>query len=225
MISKDNFFTSTIAEFIPVNKNKVDLNEPDFESSYGSKYFYNKYGVYRYADHWGSVASCYWALKTPNKEDEENRAAWASDTDILAFCEWSKFGEIIELRCCDEEIEERFKEFTPEMIEYLLKLEEYKDGECHLFYEFNDLFSSEMENGKIKLHPNHYNTEIIKVVKDYMKFIHLLDDYSDIEIETCSVCKKEECECLPVEIELSHEVAPKKMPPRKIRKRKLTMQS
>ena len=36
-----------------------------YNSAYGSKYWYTEKYLYRLANHWGSVASCYWWLKSP----------------------------------------------------------------------------------------------------------------------------------------------------------------
>jgi hypothetical protein len=185
MTNKDNFFLNTIAEFKAVAKNLVKINKPDYESVSGSKYWYTQKGVYRYSDHWGNVASCYWELKTPSRSDVENRAAWACDTELLAFCRWENFGKILTLRDCEESFRigyesqkdtvlRNYKSFE-HYFEPFKEFEEYEEGKEYVFYEFNYLFKSKMKNARIEEHPNHYNTETIAVVEDFDKFKYLLE--------------------------------------------------
>ena len=80
----ENFFMATEATFTPVEKPK---GKPDYVSSSGSKYWYDKNGVVRESDHWGSnVDSCNWYMKGDKKYsswDDTNgirygRATWNS---------------------------------------------------------------------------------------------------------------------------------------------------
>jgi len=78
MITKDNFFLSTFADFTPC---KTPIRTPDFVSESGSKYWYADNGVIRNSDHWNcKIASCVWLIS------EE------SDT---GFCKFSDFKKVI----------------------------------------------------------------------------------------------------------------------------------
>ncbi len=69
-IDKDNYHIATIADFKEVKTDDLEskwkeLKEKQrnhFLSQSGSQYVTTSEGVYRYSDHWGSVASCKWTL-------------------------------------------------------------------------------------------------------------------------------------------------------------------
>lgn len=65
MVSKDNFYISTLGTFIPVTE--VPERQPDYKSysrryNTSSQYYYTDEGLYRVSDHWGRVARCQWKL-------------------------------------------------------------------------------------------------------------------------------------------------------------------
>lgn len=60
VINRDTFFKNTYADWRMVKKHPD--REPDYKSSSGSEYWYEKDGVYRRSNHWGNVASCWWLL-------------------------------------------------------------------------------------------------------------------------------------------------------------------
>ena len=64
--NKDNFFENTYGVFkqLPLNNKELDItSNPDFISNSGSKYWYVGNKLYRYANHWDRVASCFWKIK------------------------------------------------------------------------------------------------------------------------------------------------------------------
>lgn len=82
MYNKDNFFNGTIANFSSVSICRIPNRPTDYVSESGSRYWYDERGVYRMADHWGDVSSCYWTFNF-------SAAAGLS----VGFCSWSKFVE------------------------------------------------------------------------------------------------------------------------------------
>ena len=60
VVNRDTFFKNTYADWEMVKKHPD--REPDYKSSSGSEYWYEKEGVYRRSNHWGNVASCWWLL-------------------------------------------------------------------------------------------------------------------------------------------------------------------
>lgn len=62
VIDKSNFFDRTNADFKQSTRPE-NFVEFDFISRSGSKYFYTQEGVYRYSDHWGACASCFWTFE------------------------------------------------------------------------------------------------------------------------------------------------------------------
>lgn len=96
MKTEKDFFLKTRCNFTEVEH---ILTTPDFESGYLSKYWYTAEGVYRYSDHWGMCASCYWTL------DDKNRnlmVGWG----LTGFAKWEDFKDLDKmplpemLRCC-----------------------------------------------------------------------------------------------------------------------------
>ena len=57
--NKDNFYRKTTGDFKTA---QAPSRAPDFVSASSSKYWYEDYGVFRQADHWGKVSSNEWTL-------------------------------------------------------------------------------------------------------------------------------------------------------------------
>ena len=80
MVNQTNFSLFTYANFQKASK-KID--KWDFISKTGSKYKYDKQGVYRLSNHFShKVSSCSWLLD--NKE-------YISDEEVLGYCAWEDF--------------------------------------------------------------------------------------------------------------------------------------
>ena len=59
-----NFYNGTYATWHHASMYECDIlnTKPDYVSASGSRYWYRGNEVYRFADHWGEVASCIWDL-------------------------------------------------------------------------------------------------------------------------------------------------------------------
>lgn len=82
--NRENFYINTEADF----KNaKPPEREADYESGSGSEYWYEKDGVYRRSNHWGSgIASCDWYL------DGENINSFYDNKGVrTGYAKWSDF--------------------------------------------------------------------------------------------------------------------------------------
>lgn len=97
MYNEDNFFKGTAASF---SSCEMPAYAPDHISESGSKYWYFPEGVIRASDHWGTVATCYWAL------DHSEKRYYLSEIEVstpdgpvlhsftvikAGFCPWNLF--------------------------------------------------------------------------------------------------------------------------------------
>ena len=87
MRTRETFYKDTGAIFARCPRPR---RKPDYVSFSGSRYWYTDHGVYRYSDHWGEVASCWWLLgdrRTARASMNIGRrwltghAAWSDFTD------------------------------------------------------------------------------------------------------------------------------------------------
>ena len=83
-ITSENFFRSTYAVFSKVSA--IPNVKPDFISADGSEYVYAVEGVFRKADHWGTLKYCSWGLNTP-----PTRFGCKKGAIEIGFCKWTDF--------------------------------------------------------------------------------------------------------------------------------------
>lgn len=57
-----NSFKKTFCIFQEVTPDVIKDLKPNYESEAGSKYFYNKFGMFRLSNHWGRLANSKWRL-------------------------------------------------------------------------------------------------------------------------------------------------------------------
>lgn len=77
-----NVMRNSFCIWTEVDALEVENLKPDFQSQYGSQYFYSKEGVFRLADHWGRTASSKWRLIPLKNSDGKIKCGYAKFTDF-----------------------------------------------------------------------------------------------------------------------------------------------
>ena len=112
MRTKDNYYTSTYAKFVEC---ATPRRKPDYISSSGSKYWYNKTGVIRKSDHWSlyyrsypdktcfttsvylhavPIASCIWTLQLKNDKITVKEDYGDNGKILTGFCKYKNFRHV-----------------------------------------------------------------------------------------------------------------------------------
>ena len=112
MRTKDNYYTSTYAKFVEC---ATPRRKPDYISSSGSKYWYNKTGVIRKSDHWSlyyrsypdktcfttsvylhavPIASCMWTLQLKNDKITVKEDYGDNGKILTGFCKYKNFRHV-----------------------------------------------------------------------------------------------------------------------------------
>ena len=87
-INKDNFFKETYADW---KISEAPNSEPDYISNSGSKYWYEKEGVYRQSDHWGkNIASCWWTLEEKGYQRKDKK----TEVTKTGYAKWQDFEKM-----------------------------------------------------------------------------------------------------------------------------------
>lgn len=93
-----NSLKKTFCVFIEVDLYSIEGLKPDYSSESGSKYFYNKEGMFRLSNHWGRLANSKWRLIDKEISTDKLKvgfATWNSfypdnDYEKLYYLEWDK---------------------------------------------------------------------------------------------------------------------------------------
>lgn len=81
--NKYNFFRHTFCIFQEVEAKQIQDYKINYISKSGSKYIFNKVGVYRISNHWGRASNCRWRLNSLNE--------FANQQYLIGFAHWKDF--------------------------------------------------------------------------------------------------------------------------------------